>query len=237
MNKVPIFMVLAFGCIALFATTYAQVEKICSVCGEKSTQTVVMTTNSSGSSDLDARPPEMQRSTIASWVQKCPACGYCAADIATLLKNAKDTVSSPAYKAQLSNADFPELANKFLCRMLIQDKAGESKAAIYSAICAGWASDDANMPSAATAARELGIKRLLDFNGNNEQYRTQKGADELLIADMLRRNAQFEKAKQSAGKGLALAQEEIIKTILNFEIELAEKKDIAVHRVAEAVKK
>ena len=66
---------------------------------------------------------------------------------------------------------------------------------------------------------------------------SQKGSDELLITDMLSRNSQFEKASQSAEKGLALAQKDIIKTILDFEITLAEKKDTAVHTVSDAVKK
>jgi hypothetical protein len=237
MKKLWIPTILALGCFALFATTMGEVEKTCAVCGAKDKYTVLMSSNSMGSKDLDMRPPEMMRSTISLWVEKCSACGYCAADINKLLNNAKETISDSAYKAQLSNANFPELANKFLCRMLIEDKAGEHRAAIYSAICAGWASDDAKMASAALAARELSIRRILDLNAKTERYSAQKGADELLISDMYRRNGQFEKAGQIIEKGLSLELEDVVKTILKFELELVGKKDTTVHLISEAIKK
>ena len=235
MRKGYIPSIILLGSITLFATSYVDVEKVCAVCGEKSKQTVLVSTNSSGSSDLDMRPPEMMRSTIAFWVEQCPACGYCANDIGKLIKNAKDTMADPSYKTQLSNAEFPELANKFLCRMQIQEKAGEFRAAIYSAICAGWASDDANNAAAAFSSRTISIQRLLDFNGNNEMYVSQKGGDEVLISDMLRRNGEFEKARQIADKGIGYNPENVIKDLLAFELALIDKKDTAVHKVAEAV--
>lgn len=237
MKKLWIPAILTLGCFALFATTWGEVEKTCAVCGTKDKYRVLMSSNTMGSRDLDTRPPEMLRSTISFWVEKCSSCGYCVADIDKVLKNAKETISGSAYKAQLLNSNFPELANKFLCRMLIEDKAGEHKAEIYSAICAGWASDDAKMASAASAARELSIQRILAMNAKNEHYAAQKGADELLISDMYRRNGEFEKAGRTIEKGLALEPENIIKTILKFELELIEKKDTAVHKVSEAVKK
>jgi hypothetical protein len=93
------------------------------------------------------------------------------------------------------------------------------------------------MTSAASAARELSIKRIMDLNEKTERYTTQKGADELLVSDMYRRNGQFEKAGQSIEKGLALEPEDIIKTILKFELELVGKKDTAVHLASEVIKK
>jgi hypothetical protein len=237
MKKLWIPAILTLGCFALFATTWNEVEKTCAVCGGKAKYKVLMSTNTMGSPDLDTRPPEMMRSTISFWVEKCSSCGYCANDVGKLLENAKKTISDSAYKTQLSNPGFPELVNKFLCRMLIEDKAGEHKAAIYSAICAGWASDDANMASAASAARQLSIQRILDLNARNEHYVAQKGADELLISDMYRRNGEFEKAGRTIEKGLTLEPEDIIKAILKFELELVEKKDTTVHKISEAVKK
>jgi len=237
MKKLWMPIMLSLGCVALFATSYGEVDKTCAICGKKDKYQVLISSNTMGSQDLDTRPPEMLRSTISHWVEKCSACGYCANDITKLLKHAKETISDSAYKTQLSNPNFPELANKFLCRMLIEDKAGEHKAAIYSAICAGWACDDANMASAASVARGFSIKRILDLNANNEHYFTQKGGDELLISDMYRRNGEYEMASQSIAEGLKMEPESIIKTILNFELALVEKKDTAIHKVSEAVKK
>jgi hypothetical protein len=137
MKKLWIPIIFLHGCFALFATTMGEVEKTCAVCSAKDKYKVLFSSNRMGSMDMDMRPPEMMRSTISLWVEKCSSCGYCSADISKLLNNAKETISDSAYKTQLSNTNFPELANKFLCRMLIEDKAGEYKAAIYSAICAG----------------------------------------------------------------------------------------------------
>lgn len=236
MKKLWVPAILTLGCFALFATTWGEVEKTCALCGAKDKYRVLMSTNTMGSRDLDMRPPEMMRSTISFWVEKCSSCGYCAADIEKLLNNASETVTDSAYKAQLSNPNFPELANKFLSRMLIEDNAGEHKAAIYSAICAGWASDDANMPLAASVARELGIQRILAMNAHNDHYVAQKGADELLISDMYRRNGEFEKAAQTIEKGLKLESEEIIKTLLKFELALVEKRDTTAHTISEVIK-
>ena len=235
MKKLLITTLFLILCAVLSATTIFTEEKTCAVCGAKNSYNVIGSTNSMGSSDLDLRPPEMMRSTIGFWVEKCPACGYCASDVSQLLKNAKETVTDPAYMVQLVNPDFPELANKFLSRMMIEDKAGERRAAVYSAICAGWASDDAKALSAAIAARKLGIQRILEMNATNEQYAQQNGGDELLIVDMYRRNEEFAQAEQFIKKGLKLETEDIIKTILNFQRGLIEKKDTSVYTISEAV--
>lgn len=234
MRKTLIVCMLLCGCIALFATTFAEVDLICAVCGAKNKYTVIVTTNTKGPQDLDTRPAEMMRSTIGFWVQKCPVCRYCATDVSKLLKNGKETIVEESYKAQLSNTAFPELANKYLCKMMIEDKAEEFKAAITSAMHAAWASDDAKNTTAAVAARELGVKRIEDLHARKDQYIKQTGADELLIADMLRRNEQFEKARKSAENGLGINPEETIRKILNYEITLIDNKDSAVHNIGEA---
>ena len=119
--------------------------------------------------------------------------------------------------------------------MMIESNAGEHRNAVYSAICAGWASDDAKAFSAAAAARKLSIQRILEMNAANEQYAQQKGGDELLIADMYRRNGEFGQAEQFIKKGLTLELEDTIKTILDFQRKLVEKKDTAVYTVSDAV--
>ena len=57
-------------------------ELVCAVCGEKSSQTVVVKYEPDTSvPDLDMRPGEQHRSYIKYWVSKCPHCGYCNASI------------------------------------------------------------------------------------------------------------------------------------------------------------
>jgi hypothetical protein len=178
--------------------------------------------------------PSGTGSLLSLTVKQCPACGYCASDINKLLSHAKETVMDSTYKAQLTNPDYPELANKFLAQMMIEDRAGERHSAIRSAISAGWASDDAKMPSASMAARKIAIRRILEMNAVNEQYSRQKSEDELLIADMHRRNGEFDQSEQFVKKGLELITGEIVRAALIFERELIAKKDTSVHTIAEA---
>ena len=99
----------------------------------------------------------------------------------------------------------------------------------------GVASDDANNPAAASAAWEISIQRIRELNKNNKRYVGQKWRDELLMADWFRRNGQFEKARQSIESGLSLDVVDVINSIWEFELELSEKKDSAVHKVSEAI--
>jgi hypothetical protein len=56
-------------------TTLYREKSRCAVCGIATEYTSIGSTNAFGSPDLDTRPPEMQRSTIFAWVQRCPECG------------------------------------------------------------------------------------------------------------------------------------------------------------------
>ncbi len=56
-------------------------EVECCVCQEKSKHMIIGSTNSFGSPDLDTRPPEMKRSTLSLWIQRCPSCGYSSPDL------------------------------------------------------------------------------------------------------------------------------------------------------------
>src|SRR5512136_2743094 len=100
-------------------TLIEPVTKKCAICGVKNKYFEVMSTNTFGYPDLDSRPSEMSRSTMNLWIQKCPRCGYCSADVSKGEPSVKDIIETEQYKAQLSNANFPELANSFLCSSII----------------------------------------------------------------------------------------------------------------------
>ena len=72
-------------------TTMYQDTVKCYVCGKESKQTVLGSTNSFGSQDLDLRPPEMMRGTMEYWAHECPYCGYIAKniDISTVVTEAR----------------------------------------------------------------------------------------------------------------------------------------------------
>jgi len=97
----------------------------CAVCAERSEHFTVGSTNTSGSVDLDTRPPEMMRSTISMWIMVCPSCGYCSMDISKCSDKSPELVRSPAYQRQLKNPQFPDTANAFLCSLMIKELAGQ----------------------------------------------------------------------------------------------------------------
>ncbi len=84
----------------------------CGHCGKSSKHMVLMSTNEFGSPDLDLRPPEMQRSTMDTWLKLCPACGYCAPNLSQPPADPA-VIQSKAYRDALGATDFPELARRF----------------------------------------------------------------------------------------------------------------------------
>lgn len=125
-------------------TTLYKEKARCAVCGTETEYTCIGSTNAFGSPDLDTRPPERHRSTIFAWVQRCPECGYCGSDVSQAPSQAASVVSSPEYTRQLSDSTYPELANKFLCKALIDERSGDYAAAAWALIHAAWACDDAD---------------------------------------------------------------------------------------------
>ena len=53
----------------------------CAVCGAGSRQPAFRPNPPEQAPDLDLRPGEPVRSTMARWLQQCPTCGYAAPDI------------------------------------------------------------------------------------------------------------------------------------------------------------
>ncbi|RPJ08920.1 MAG: hypothetical protein EHM28_02990 [Spirochaetaceae bacterium] len=237
MKRIPLFVLfLVFGLVC-HATTIEEVVEVCAVCGQMSTQTVVRSTNQMGSPDLDLRPPEMARSTIRYWVQKCPHCGYCHSDISELAKNAKETIADPAYKKIPEQKQMPELAVRFLCMAMVHEKAGNMQGTISATIFAAWACDDEAAEESANKAamfcREMAALRISEYKKSGESYMADPGGDEILLSDLYRRCLRFDLAIEAAKAGLESKPEELIKNILLFEKALAEKKDSSVYTVAQ----
>ncbi len=235
MKKCLGITLLLLSATMLSATTLREVDKICALCQTRSTQTEVTSTNRMGYPDLDLRPPEMMRSTIEYWVQECPACGYCSEDIAAAGEGAETTIKTDAYRARLNDPDLPRLANRFLCLNLVREAAGKKNGAVYAAMCAAWACDDANNVAGACDARRLAIQEIKTIKDGGNSYMKQTGGDELLLADLARRCGDFEEARNWTEQGLGLNTEELVHKLLLYEKELATAKDPAAHTIEKAV--
>ena len=215
-------------------TTIYKEEKRCALCGKSSKYPKTCSTNTFGSPDLDTRPPEMKRSTIMMWIQRCPSCGYCAPNISEWLEKSSEIVRSASYQYQLNNPEFPELANAFLCFSLIQESAGEYATAGWACIHAAWACDDAGFNANAQKCRKRAVMLLQKAKEKGQSFAEQAGAEEAIMVDLMRRSSQFELALKLCDDVLKKTKS-IIADILQFQRILISKKDVTCHTIAEAM--
>ena len=216
-------------------TTFLEEEKRCAVCGERSKHTVVASTSVFGSSDLDTRPPELERATLPWRVQTCPCCGYCAPDLSESIEKAAEVVQRDSYQQQLKSEEFPRLANAFLCLSMIHENVGDFVSAGWDTIHASWACDDGGAEAGAIKCRKMAVDRLLRARERGQSFSKIVGAEEAVIADLMRRSGQFKPALEICEEGLRRGPEELIASILNFQKKLIEESDVGCHTVDEAV--
>jgi hypothetical protein len=215
-------------------TTYAEQEKTCFICGEINVYKAIASTNRFGHSDLDTRPPEMERSTIHCWIQRCPSCSYCAPDISNGPEIATKVVKSDAYLKQRDDSSYPELANKFLCWAIIKEAKGDTGGAGWTAVQAAWACDDADEESAANESRRRAVSLFEKARSNGSSFANGSGVQEAILADLLRRSGQFDKVETVCQTGLEEGPEAMVKIILHFQQSLARRKDADCYTIAEA---
>ena len=217
-------------------TTVSDQEVTCAVCGETSTFPVLNSTNSMGYADLDTRPPEMQRSTMPMWVQRCPGCGYCSSDISYADKGVKEIVESDEYQTQLSDPAFPELADTFLCKAIIDEAQESHSLAGWDCLHAAWVCDDAGSESASTCRlRAIGFFQT----GMEEQQEIfedpEPGAVYAFLADILRRAGAFDRARDACQAGLEEEPEGMTADLINFQLALINNSDSACHTLEEVL--
>mgnify|MGYP001544685351 CR=1 FL=1 len=236
LKKIFLVICLLSFIVLLNATTIVTVKVKCSVCGRTSKHTAMMSSNRRGWPDLDLRPPEMLRSTMECWVQKCPNCGYANTSIKKLIKNAKKIVYSPKYKTLSQSKKYPSLANKFLCSALINYKTGNYKAAASLYLRAAWSCDDNKQVQNAITCRKMAIKLFFLAKKNGMVISKQKGVFEILIIDLFRRTKQFALARKYIKQGLDIKGiARIPKKCLKYQLKLVNKKDIRAHTIKEAL--
>jgi len=182
---------------------------------------------------MDARPPEMMRSTMQYWVQQCPECGYCAPDIEEKTAYA-DLVASAPYQQQLANSEFPKLANTFLALALLQETESDYTGAGQSSLRAAWAADDDQNASAAQSCRIQAIKHFHAVQENRREILGGGGATNLLVGDLLRRVGNFAEAIEEIDRGLTEVEDDNIRNLLNYEKSLCLNEDVEAHTTSEA---
>ena len=216
-------------------TTILRKEKVCALCGKLSEHSEIGSTSVFGSPDLDTRPPEMKRSTIDMWIQACPFCGYCAPDISEIIEKATEVVRSESYQRQLSDPEFPKLANAFLCFSQLQEHAGNFAGAGWASVCAAWVCDDAGFEMAARKCRVGAVSLWQEAKEKGQRFAEQAGAEEAIVVDLLRRAGLFELALKICEDGLKKSPDKTITNILQYQKRLINNADAGRHTVAEAI--
>lgn len=210
-------------------------EARCSVCGAQNAFTGIGSTNAVGSPDLDTRPPEMERSTIFAWVQRCPNCGYCASDVSVTRSGAQKVMNSKEYRDQLNDPTYPELANSFLCKAIVDCESKDFAAAAWAFIHAAWVCDDSHHPDHAIACRMNATNMFKIAEDHGQQVTDQNDASTAILVDLLRRSGQIEQAKTVIVERRQQIAEDVIVSILDFQNALIEKNDLYRHTIAEAL--
>lgn len=211
-------------------TTTRNFDRKCAVCAETSSQTVLMSTNTSGYPDLDLRPSEMQRSTMFAWIQECPHCGYVAVDIENELDASPELLKREEYLACGGYEFKSNLAKRFFKHSLISEAKGDYRSQFFSLLHCAWVCDDAE-DELAVEMRKLALKSIDKFNAGSDDEESNL---KLIKADLFRRSLQFDKLI-SEFKDVTF-DDELKNEVIAFQLELAEKKDSSCYTVEDIPK-
>jgi hypothetical protein len=178
----------------------------------------------------------MARSTMAYWVQTCPDCGYCAADIAKADSDISSIVRSRSYQLRLTAPYFPQLANRFLCQALIHEMSGSHLAAANVRIYAAWCCDDAALPEQATYCRSGAIESIEKAKRHKYIDRSFGMKPEVMI-DLFRRSGRFAEASELLRSVIDEKTDYLSLRVLRFQQRLIERQDTGGYNLQAATGK
>lgn len=210
-------------------TTMATVECVCSVCGAKNEYWVLASTNAFGSSDLDLRPPEMQRSTMDYWVQECPECGYVSEEVSDESSVTKEWLQSEKYLSCDGISFYSNLAKIFYKYYLINLEDKNTKDAFFAILHAAWVCDDNSDFDNAKHCRQLAIPLVDNLIDEEEE-----NVDNLLLikADLMRRSGDFNNLILKYNN--VKFSDDILNKIIAFQLQKANDKDTSCYTVKDA---
>lgn len=200
----------------------------CSICGEKSSQQVLLSTNSMGTPDLDLRSPGMQRDTMSTWIQECPHCGYVSSMLNEESEIPREFLESDEY-VTCDGFEFQgKLSERFFKGYLISRQSDNIGDCFSNLRNCAWDCDDRKDMQNARNVRKLAIEYLdilIEKGGESKD-------DFILIkADFLRRSGEFSKLIEEYGD-FAFG-EEFLDRILTFHIIRAREGDDKRYTVAD----
>ena len=203
-------------------------QTACGVCGRESRQPPFRPPPPEQAPDLDLRPGEPVRSTMARWLQQCPHCGYAAPSIARAHPAAAAAVTAAPFRALIQDASHPPLARRFLAWGHVLEETGALHAAAEATLQAAWVADDAGKPDLARAWRQEAVA-LWRSGPPLDPEQTVR------VVDALRRAEAWEDAEATAGELASLSPPEAVAQVIALERRLVAARDSGRHTVASAL--
>lgn len=217
-------------------TTYSEDSVTCGSCGNIFQHYSLNSTNAFGSMDLDTRPPEMQRSTMDAWIQRCPSCGYCSSDASVFNPDMRDVLSSPSYRAQLADESLPQLAATFACAGLLHESNGQINDAGWAYLHTAWLLDDELKTAESARWRSRAADAFLGSMKRGTPIVPQPGESEVIVVDCLRRAGRGDEALRIIDSMGVAEIPEVIRKVFTYQRGLILKKDLGCHTVGAALK-
>lgn len=203
-------------------------QVVCGICGRESRQSPFRPPPPEQAPDLDLRPGEPVRSTMARWLQQCPHCHYTAPSIARAHPGAAAAVSAAPFRALILDAGHPPLARRFLAWAHVLEETGALHAAAEATLHAAWVADDAGKADLAHLWRQEAIA-LWRSGPPLDAEQTVR------IIDALRRAEAWEDAEATAAELTMLSPPESVGHVVALERRLVAAKDAGRHTVASAL--
>lgn len=216
-------------------TTMDQSERTCSVCGKKSKQTAIMSTNQFGSPDLDLRPPEMMRSTMAYWVEECPHCHYAYPSIETKVEGVEALLSELAQMGTSWASRTQGLIRRFMTASHIAEFSGQKMEAAEYALNAAWDADDSHDDVSARECRRRAASLLESALASEELEADEKISHSTRLVDMMRRSQRWDPASELATSLLMQDPSSPIDKILEFQIEACRRHDATCYKISDVI--
>ena len=198
---------------------------VCSVCGTKSSHTVITKIQEYGIQDIDLRPTGEHRNSMKYWVMECPECGYCNGTLETPLDTNRSYLESGEYITAGGSETENILVSRFIRKALVNLKNRDYAEAVKSYLYGAWVFDDENDDESAIECRKEALSimensRLLD----DDNFL-------LLKADLLRRTGQFDKVISEYGE--KFFNQPFILLASQYEVKLSKDGDVSAHNMSE----
>lgn len=201
---------------------------VCAVCGTGSRQVAFRPGPPEQAPDLDLRPGEPVRSTMARWLQQCPHCHYAAPSIARAHPAAAQAVAAAPFRALIVESTHPPLARRFLAWAHVLEETGALHAAAEATLHAAWVADDLGR---AELARGWRLEAVALWRSGP----TLDPEQQIRVIDALRRAHAWDDAGTAARSLLDTAPPEAVSQVATLELRLVEAGDAGRHTVASAL--